>query len=289
MPVAAQEEVIRMVDWICSVPLTQLSQGLERVAVGRSADPRSALHGTHFHALHRNTGSTIHLIGSDGPDRGAICHVKGTALGTDSSYRCVLPGDLQSRIVAEFSPTEVLRLGTRKRGDELVVEGVVDSRQLVVPVRPGWGTLGLACFADAGFTNVEPGVYWVKGGVRPLIHPHQALAQVSAAVEDTEIFVEEDFDGYDDELVPGKSAEYIAAAPPSAAPPSAAPGPAAPAPQPVPRTPHRIRPLSPAPVIQVTPPTAFPMRTKKSPDRQPAKTATNERVANPNTRGERTR
>lgn len=272
-----------MVDWICSVPLTQLNQGLERVEVGRSADQRTVLHGTHFHVLHETAGSAIHLVGSDGPNRGAICHVKATPLGTDSSYRCVLPGEFQSRINAEFNPAEVLRLGTRKGGLEFVVAGVAESRRLVLPVRPGWGAQGLACFADAGFTTVEPGVYWVKGGVKPLKKPNHALAQVPAALQDHGIFAEDDFDEYD-EPVPGERAEDAAPVPPPAA-----PGAALPAIRRAPEQPRRIPRVSTAPAIQVAAPAAPSIRSQKSRDGQAAKAPTNERVANPNAIGERTR
>jgi hypothetical protein len=264
-----------MVDWICSVPLSELRKGLQKVEVGRSTDPRSALYGAHFHVLHSTIGSTIHLIGSDGPDRGAIYHVEAIKLGADSSYRCVLPGEFQARIEAEFDPAEVLRLGMRKAGAEFVVAGVVKSRQLVFQVRLGWGTQGLACFADASFTVVEPGVYWVKGGVKPLVQTSQALAQVSATVQVSDIFVENDFDEYDDELDVEEPVEVTAAAP---SPVLAAPGPAAPAILRAPGPPRLMQSPPTAPAIWVTAPAAPSLRTQKAPVVQPAKAQTMERA-----------
>ena len=275
-----------MVDWICSVPLSQLSLGLERVGVGRSADPRSVLYGTHFHVLHERTGSAIHLVGSDGPRRGAICHVEAAALGTDSSYRCVLPGDFQSLIRAEFNPAEVLRLGTRRGGLEFVVAGIAESRRLILPVLPGWGAQGLACFADAGFTTVEPGVYWVKGGVEPHKHSNRAPAQGSAAVQGDGIFVEDDSDEYDDELVPGESVDNTAPLPQPPLPPPSAPAAAGPAVRRAPELP-RTPPRAPAaPAVQPAAPAAPSLRPQKG---QAAKPPMNERVTNPSALGERTR
>lgn len=270
-----------MVDWICSVPLSQLSLGLERVGVGRSADPRSVLYGTHFHVLHERTGSAIHLVGSDGPRRGAICHVEAAALGSDSSYRCVLPGDFQSLIRAEFNPAEVLRLGTRKGGLEFVVAGIAESRRLILPVLPGWGAQGLACFAEAGFTTVEPGVYWVKGGVEPHKRSNRAPVQVSAAVQGDGIFVEDDSDEYDDELVPCESVDNTAPLP---QPPARAA--AAPAVRRTPEQPRRLPRAPGAPAAQTAAPAAPSLRSQKG---QAAKPPMNERVTNPSAIGERTR
>ncbi|KSU67221.1 hypothetical protein [Arthrobacter sp. NIO-1057] len=186
-----------MTTWICEVMIKDLIDGLRKIDVGRSTDHHSLLNGVFFHYLNLSSSNgQIHLIGSDGPTRGAVHHQYVKSLSGTESLRCLLPGDVQDHLSANLNDTDLVKIGSDE--SQLVVVGVLSGVELIFPTHEGWGESGLACFPDSSFELVEKNKYWVKGGVQPIL-TERANAYSSRKASSQEIFEEDDFD-LDDEL-----------------------------------------------------------------------------------------
>lgn len=193
-----------MPQWMCTIDTKDFLVALEKVRAGSSVDASSPLSGFYFHVF-RSREPKVHIIGSSGPYTGAIHHVPIRLESENHEIRCVLPQSFPFQVASRFLRVPRIRLGRNERGTEVIVADPNGNDELIFEVESGWGSSGLACFPDDSFKVVDPGAYWVKGGV-PTVATKEALsnvmrgaasssvAQTTSWIDPKDIFVEDDWD-----------------------------------------------------------------------------------------------